>query len=228
MKLAKPCIDIGLATNNLDPMLEFWQCEVGLPLDHVLKVRRGQNQHRHDAMGSVFKLNHLEKTLPDTPPSGYLELLVAKDGLEDSKHLTDPDGNKVALVPTGAHGVEQIGVRLGVRDLDAHKAFYKDAFGFEEIPYNKGVGFKAANSVILLEQDPAAPSDAVMDGKGWRYITLQVFKVDNDHAHVLSVGGREAMPPTTLGTTARISMVRDPDGNWIELSQRASIVGSLD
>ncbi len=41
-------------------------------------------------------------------------------------------------------------------------------------------------------------------------------------------GGREAMPPTTLGTTARISMVRDPGGNWIELSQRASITGSLD
>ena len=39
----------------------------------------------------------------------------------------------------------------------------------------------------------------------------------------------EAIPlaPLTLGTTARISMVRDPDGNWIELSQRASIVGSL-
>jgi lactoylglutathione lyase len=36
------------------------------------------------------------------------------------------------------------------------------------------------------------------------------------------------MPPTTLGTTARISMVRDPDGNWIELSQRASIVGTLE
>jgi hypothetical protein len=26
---------------------------------------------------------------------------------------------------------------------------------------------------------------------------------------------------------ARISMILDPDGNWIELSRRASIVGSL-
>ena len=41
-------------------------------------------------------------------------------------------------------------------------------------------------------------------------------------------GGREALAPTTLGTTARISMVRDPDGNWIEISQRASITGSLE
>jgi hypothetical protein len=40
-------------------------------------------------------------------------------------------------------------------------------------------------------------------------------------------GGREARAPVTLGTTARVSMARDPDGNWIELSQRASITGSL-
>ena len=67
-----------------------------------------------------------------------------------------------------------------------------------------------------------------MDGKGYRYITFQVFKCDQEHARILKLGGREAMPPTTLGTTARISMVRDPDGNWIEISQRASITGSLD
>ena len=45
---------------------------------------------------------------------------------------------------------------------------------------------------------------------------------------MLSHGGREAVAPVTLGTTARISMVKDPDGNRIELSQRASIVGSLE
>jgi hypothetical protein len=38
----------------------------------------------------------------------------------------------------------------------------------------------------------------------------------------------EARAPVTLGSTARISMVRDPDGNWIELSQRASLTGSLE
>ena len=44
---------------------------------------------------------------------------------------------------------------------------------------------------------------------------------------MLTSGGREGLAPVTLGTTARISMVLDPDGNWIELSQRASIVGGL-
>jgi hypothetical protein len=40
-------------------------------------------------------------------------------------------------------------------------------------------------------------------------------------------GVREGFAPVTLGNVARISMILDPDGNWIELSRRASIVGSL-
>lgn len=71
MQLAKPRFDIGLATNDLEPMLAFWQGEAGIPLDHVLPIRRGQNQHRHDLLGSVLKINHHESPLPDTPPSGY-------------------------------------------------------------------------------------------------------------------------------------------------------------
>ena len=40
MQLAKPRIDIGLSTNDLEPMLAFWQGEAGIPLDHVLPIRR--------------------------------------------------------------------------------------------------------------------------------------------------------------------------------------------
>ena len=224
MQLAKPRLDIGLATNDLAPMLAFWQGTAGIPFDHLLPIRRGQDQHRHDVLGSVLKINHHDAPIPDNPPSGYRELIVAREDLIVPVSLTDPEGNRVTLVPPGHEGVTQIAVRIGVRDLDAHRRFYAEALGFpEERP---GV-FRAGESLIILEADPDAPSDAEMRGKGWRYITFQVFKVDKDHAAVLAKGGREAMPPTTLGTTARISMVRDPDGNWIELSQRASIVGSL-
>lgn len=227
MKLAKPRVDIGLATNDVQPMLRFWQDEAGIPFDHLLPIRRGQNQHRHDALGSVLKINEHETPLPDNPPSGYRELLVARSGLTGPKPLTDPEGNRVTLVPPGYEGVTQIGIRMAVRDLDAHRKFYREAFELPEEPYAKGAAFRAGETVLLLEQSNDAPSDAVMAGHGWRYITFQVFKVDEEHARVLEHGGREAVAPVTLGTTARISMVRDPDGNWIELSQRASIVGSL-
>lgn len=228
MDLAKPRIDVGLATNGLEPMLAFWQGEAGLAFDHLLKVRRGQNQHRHDANGSVVKINHHADPLPDTPPSGYVELIVARPGLTAPRALTDPDGNRVRLSPPGEEGVGQIGVRLIVRDLAAHRRFYVEALGLTEEPHPDGAAFRAGESLLICRESPDAPADAGMRGKGWRYITFQVFKVDQVHAAVLAKGGREALAPTTLGTTARISMVRDPDGNWIELSQRASITGSLE
>jgi catechol 2,3-dioxygenase-like lactoylglutathione lyase family enzyme len=212
---------LGLGQGEL---LEFWQDEVGAVLDHVLPIRRGQDQHRHDIAGSVLKINHHTEPLPTTPPSGYLELLVARDDIDKPVALADPDGNRVTLVPTGVDRVTQIAVRLGVRDVDAHRRFYGDALGLPEEA--TGV-FRAGESLIICEHDTCAPTDAEMRGSGWRYITFQVIKVDDEHAAVVVNGGREALAPVTLGTTARISMVRDPDGNWIELSQRASIVGTL-
>ena len=228
MHLAKPRIDIGLSTNNLAAMLAFWQGEAGVPFDHLLKIRPGQDQHRHDANGSVVKINHHAEPLPANPPSGYQALIIAREGLTAPRDLADPDGNRLRLSPPGADGVGQIGVRLSVRNLAAHRAFYRDALGLAEEPTTAAAAaFRAGESLILLDPSPDAPADAQMAGPGWRYITFQVFKVDEEHARVLAAGGREALAPLTLGTTARISMVRDPDGNWIELSQRASIVGSL-
>ena len=227
MKLAKPQVDIGLATNNLEPMLAFWQGTVGLKLDHVLPVRRGQKQHRHDAAGSVVKINHHVEPLPEAPPSGYRELILAQPSCAAPLALTDPDGNRVSLVPPGHDGIQQIGIRLAVRDLDAHRRFYAGALGLAEEAHPLGAAFRAGETRIMLEQDRDASIDPGMRGKGWRYITFQVFGVDEAHAAVLASGGREGLAPVTLGATARISMVLDPDGNWIELSQRASIVGSL-
>ena len=64
-----------------------------------------------------------------------------------------------------------------------------------------------------------------MTGPGYRYFTVQVFEVDREHAGILARGGAEGRAPLTLGKVARISFVRDPDGNWIEISQRASLTG---
>lgn len=227
MNLAKQQVDIGLATNDIEPMLAFWQGEAGIPFDHLLKVRRGHNQHRHDALGSVLKINHQETPIVDAPPGGYRELVIARDGLTAPRPLQDPEGNRVTLVPPGHEGVTQIGIRMAVRSIVAHRKFYTEALGLVEEPRESGAAFRAGETLLLLDESADAPSDAGMTGRGWRYITFQIFKVDDEHARVLAAGGREAMPPTTLGTTARISMVRDPDGNWIELSQRASLVGAI-
>lgn len=227
MDLAKPRIDVGLFTSNLEPMLDFWQNEIGLPFDHLLPLGGGLQQHRHDLLGSVLKINHARDALPDASPSGYRELLIAREGLLGPKRLTDPDGNLVTLVPPGTRGIERIGIRLGVRDTAAHRRFYAVALGLPDVPERGGDSFICGDSVILFDEAPDASGDAVFEGPGFRYITIQIRNVDEEHAAILARGGTEGRAPQTLGKVARISFVRDPDGNWIEMSQRASLVGAL-
>ncbi|HEY0301452.1 MAG TPA: VOC family protein [Rhizomicrobium sp.] len=228
MNLAKPRVDIGLNTNRLDAMLAFWQGEIGAAFDHVLPIRSGQAQHRHDLSGSVLKINHFADPLPAAARAGYAEVLIARPRADGIRVVPDPEGTVVSLVPPGTLGIEQVAIKLKVRDLEAHRRFYTEALRLPEAPHARGLAFKAGETLLLMEEADDAPADAAFQARGFRYITFQVFKVDEEHAHVLAHGGREALKPTTLGTTARISMVRDPDGNWIELSQRASITGSLE
>ena len=227
MELAKPRIDVGLFTTNLEPMLDFWQNEIGLPFDHVLPLGGGLEQHRHDLLGSVLKINHSRSELPIAAPSGYRELLIVREGLLGPKRLTDPDGNKVTLVPPGAHGIERIGIRLGVRDVNAHRRFYAVSLGLPDVPEEGGDSFVCGDSVILFEKSEDTLPDPSLEGQGFRYITIQIRNVDEEHAAIVARGGREGRAPQTLGKVARISFVRDPDGNWIEMSQRASLVGAL-
>ncbi len=63
--------------------------------------------------------------------------------------------------------------------------------------------------------------------RGWAYLTVQIFDRATEHAGVLARGGAEGSAARTMGNVARFSMVRDPDGNWLELSQRASLTGPL-
>ena len=227
MQLAKHVIDVGLSTNNLEPMLRFWQQDAAVRFDHVLPVRRGQKQYRHDEQGSVIKINHHAEPLPEAPPSGYRELIVAREALEKPRRMVDPDGNRVQLVPKGYDGVIQLGVAMAVRSLGEHRRFYGDILGFKEQSWSGGAAFRLGESLVLLEEDRAATVDPVRQARGWRYITLQVADIDAVHGELRSKGVREGIAPVTLGDVSRISMILDPDGNWIELSRRASIVGSL-
>jgi catechol 2,3-dioxygenase-like lactoylglutathione lyase family enzyme len=220
MQLAKPVIDVGLSTNNLEPMLRFWQQDAGIRFDHVLPVRRGQKQYRHDEQGSVVKINHHLDSLPQAAPSGYRELVIGRESLRESQAMVDPDGNRVRLVPKGEDGVTQLAVAMGVRSLDEHRGFYGGILGFVEQSWSRGPAF-------LLQEDRAATVDPVRQASGWRYITLQIADIDAVHDELRSKGEREGFAPVTLGDVARISMILDPDGNWIELSRRASIVGDL-
>lgn len=224
MELAKNSIDIGLQTNQLDAMLDFWGNTVGLPYEELLKVGGGTHQHRHTLNGSVFKLNHVRDTLKDYSPTGYSGLLIADANLVKEKTLTDPDGNSITMVPQGMSGISHIGINMEVSSLDEFRHFYRNILQIEEI---NDTCFKWSSTLLFLNENTNHPPCEDMRGVGFRYITVQVHKVDEEHRGVLARGAGEGFAPVTLGSTARISFIRDPDGNWIEISQRASLTGDL-
>lgn len=224
MRLAKPCIDVGILTNRGEEQLAFWQREVGLPFEERLPVRRGFVQMRHAMNGSVFKLNVVDAPIPAAPPAGYRELWIAREGVAAPRELVDPDGNRVVLVPPAYQGVTGIAVVLGVCDATAHARFYTHALGLEAAAPD---AFRCGSSLFVVREDAAARGDAARDGLGYRYTTIQVWDCDAETAGIVARGGALGAPAITLGKTARFSFVRDPDGNWIEISQRASLTGPL-
>jgi catechol 2,3-dioxygenase-like lactoylglutathione lyase family enzyme len=224
MRIAKAAIDVGLHTTNKDAMLDFWQREIGLPFHETLPVGRGVHQLRHGIGESVLKINHNRDALPATPPAGYRHLTIAQPGVTSPRALADPDGNRVTLVPPGHDGIEQLQMQIAVRDLDAHRDFYRRILGLTETDGR----FRCGVSLLSLVHDAHATGDSQMRGIGYRYLTIQVFDVVGAHREILTRGGLEGSAPVRLGDVAYISFVRDPDGNWIEISQRKSITGSLD
>lgn len=224
MELAKLALDVGLATNSLDDTLAFWQNTAKVPFDEMLPLGGGRRQHRHRIGESILKINHSREPVAATPPTGYRRLSIATANVDRVTELTDPDGNNLTLVPPGHDNIQQLEMLLVVRDLAAHREFYGAIL---ELPEAEPDVFACGVSRIRLRAGEAGP-DATMEGTGYRYVTMQVFDVKQSHGTVVSRGGVEGRAPVKLGDVAHISFVRDPDGNWIELSQRKSITGTLD
>jgi catechol 2,3-dioxygenase-like lactoylglutathione lyase family enzyme len=224
MDLAKACVDIGVFTNRREAMLAFWQQDVGLAFDELLPVGGGVHQHRHRIGDSIFKLNHAREPLETAlAPAGYRHLYIRSDGVAAPTPLTDPDGNAVTLLPDPDEPL--VRVHLEVSDARAFDAFYGRAL---ELPSAGQHAYRVGTSVLSFEESREVSRDPEMRGVGYRYLTIQVKDVVAEHRGILARGGREGRPPAKLGEVARISFVRDPDGNWIEISQRRSLTGSLD
>ncbi|MCR9214315.1 MAG: VOC family protein [Proteobacteria bacterium] len=232
MELAKQHMDIGLYTNNREDMLRFWQEDVGLQFDHLGKLGGGVQQLRHflgeGPTGPILKINHARDPLPHAPASGYHEILLARNSCQAPESLTDPDGNRLCLVPPGYLGISGIGIKMNVRSLEKFDDFYGRILELPTVPEAGPHAYACGQSVVIGTESTKAPEDAVQKAQGYRYLTFQIFQADNDYKTIISRGGGAGQEPITLGTTVRFGFIRDPDGNWIELSQRATLTGSLD
>jgi lactoylglutathione lyase len=224
MQLAKKQIDVGLYTNDTEAMLEFWRTKVGLRFEEMQPIGQGVRQHRYDMNGSVLKLNSVRDPMAPAKPSGYRELWIASTEVAEPETIWDVDGNAIRLVLPGYANVTGIALKLAVSSAALFHAFYGNVMQLQ--PAAKAA-YRCGDSLLMFEEHPKVAKDIPLRAKGYRYFTIQVVDVDREHAKLVERGAVEAMAPTTLGETARISFIRDPDGNWIELSQRASLTGPL-
>ncbi len=234
MELAKQFVDVGIFTNRLEEMRAFYAEHVRLPYEELLPLGGGMRQYRYGMLGSVLKLNHGRDAWPPRVAGGYRKLLISDARIPMPMPMKDPDGNDVELVPRDKF--EQIEIQIGVTKDPDFEQFYGEALQAERLGPGR---FKLGNTVISFRHDPAAvraqksaeagATNAMpsMRAVGMRYITVQVRDCDREHRRLMSMGVWEGAAPLTLGNVARISMIRDPDGNFIEISQRASLTGPI-
>lgn len=220
IEIVKHAVDIGTATNHLALAQTFWGDTIGLPFDHLLKVGGGVHQHRYDLHGAVLKLNHHRDPLEDLP-TGYVGLTTLAP-VSDTRLLLDPDKVPITLVPALPDGV-RTEIHLEVRDLARTLEAIVGGLGASA----DGEGARIGESRFDLRELPDRPATHRRDGTGIRYLTVQVRDVESAHAHALAHDLTEGLAPVRLGDTAYISFVRLPDGDWVELSQRASLTGPL-
>jgi lactoylglutathione lyase len=211
---AKPAFDVGFATNDLEGFRTLWEGSAGLAYDHLAKLGGGFHQHRWRLGDSIIKVNHTQAPLADAPVGGY-RTMTLKAG--EHADWATPDGTPVHLrAELGA----DLTLHAVTNDPDAFARFYGEQLGLEPDGPN---AFRLGGSRIVAAAGKA-PGRAGWRERGLRYMTVQIFDCDGLTSAMEAAGVEVGQPPRTIGQV-RYSFVRDPDGNWIELSERASLTG---
>ncbi len=214
---AKPAFDVGFATNDIEGHRAFWGETVGLAYDHMAKLGGGFQQHRWRLGDSIVKVNHTRAPLGETPAGGYRGLVIGGASRASAAVLATPDGVPVRLEPSTE---TDLTLDVVARDLDAFARFYGEALG---LIADGPRAFRLGRSRIVATLGAPPRIDGWRE-RGLRYMTVQIFDCDAATAALAGKGVEVGMAPKTVGQV-RYSFVRDGDGNWIELSERASLTG---
>jgi len=230
MELEKNSLDFGMFTNNPEAMHGFYSGQLGLKFEGTVPMGTKFKLSRYILNGSVLKLWHATDPLPPRAAAGFKSLTIADPKATAQRTISDPDGNQLLFVPTGDNHVDQIEFQLGVSDVALSESFYGDVLGAERIA---GGRYRLGQTIVSLNADSGArrvkteplgnPLDAVaaMAGVGFRYLTIQVRDCAAEYQRLLAKDVNLGVALTVgAGPLAAIFMVRDPDGNWVEILQR--------
>ena len=116
-----------------------------------------------------------------------------------------------------------------VRDADASLAFYRDTLGLEPagemtMPGGNGTMYRlmCGSSTIKLVHPGTAPPAAAAPGGiagayGYRYWTISVANLAEATDACGAAGYKVVVPVREIRPGTSISIIEDPDGNWVEL-----------
>jgi catechol 2,3-dioxygenase-like lactoylglutathione lyase family enzyme len=125
---------------------------------------------------------------------------------------------------------DSIDLGIVTRNPGAMLEFYRDLIGFEfqgEMPMPGGGTMQrllCGTSLIKLVTPGKLPdADAAPGGfagaTGLRYWTISVSNLEDITQKCADAGVKVAIPLTDVRPGVRISIVEDPDGNWVEFLQ---------
>lgn len=148
--------------------------------------------------------------------------------------LSDPDGNQIELIGLPSTGTEaridRMQIGLTVSDVERSREFYGKILGLaEEKPQAEALlngaleyRFDAGRTQIKFwagdGKDLLNHTGSITDAIGFRYFTFPVRDVDATYALLKSRGAKIVRAPTDFGTISRVTMISDPDGNWVEFA----------
>jgi glyoxylase I family protein len=122
---------------------------------------------------------------------------------------------------------DSIDLGIVITDVDAALAFYRDVLGLDlggEMALPGGgtmYRLMCGTSMIKLIKHPQAPPAVAAPGgipasTGLRYFTISVSNIDEITDACSAAGYKVVWPVRDLRPGVKISMVEDPDGNWVE------------
>ena len=133
--------------------------------------------------------------------------------------ITDPDGNQIELVslPPGSTASSVVirefyGKVLGIKEEQPEALALLN--GAKK--YTFTVGKTTIKFWIGAGENLPKHTGNITDSMGFRYFTFLVKDVDATREILKSRGAKIAVEPVDFGKIARIMMVADPDGNWVE------------
>ncbi len=121
---------------------------------------------------------------------------------------------------------DSIDLGIVVRDGAKALAFYRDTLGFKHegdmpMPGGGTMHRLLCGTSLIKVIDPgreleAAPGGGIQGAYGYRYWTISVSNLEELTQKCADAGYKVVVPVREIRPGVSISMVEDPDGNWVE------------